>query len=71
MSEVTDWVPCTTPPVRAGKYDIQRRDALGNVVDERRCRWSPQKAAFMHPKGWKMAIIETQDYWRGLASPGV
>lgn len=67
MSKVTEWIPCTTPPVRKGAYDVQRRNMDGSVKDEIRAIWKPGKRRFEHRKGWHIAVIDTQDYWRGLA----
>lgn len=66
MCELTDWIPCTIPPVRAGDYDVQRRNMDGSIKDERRCKWSRKRGRFEHNMGWPIAIIDTQDYWRGL-----
>ena len=71
MSKVTDWIPCTTQPSRAGFYDLKRRTAHGEKLDVRRVKWSKKRREFTHKKGWPIPVIDTQDFWRGLKTAAI
>jgi hypothetical protein len=62
---LTDWIPCTTPPIRDGWYDVERRSFDKVVYHAERVRYAG---------GWDrdssitgMPVWVSQDYWRGVA----
>jgi hypothetical protein len=65
MSQVTEWIPCTTPPVRDGWYEIQQCYHSGR----------PTGAVFMKrysDGGWDfggLVVWVFCDKWRGLSEP--
>jgi hypothetical protein len=63
MTEVTDWIPCWTPPVREGWYEVQRVSTHPNVCYE------PEMVEFKAGR-WdtmgKTTVWVHVDRWRGL-----
>lgn len=67
--ELTDWIPCSTPPVRTGWYHVERRLNNGRPV------FRAERVFFEKKKngGWdresctsNLAIWVSTDYWRGI-----
>jgi hypothetical protein len=63
---LTEWIPCTTPPVRDGWYDLERRLSDGSVI--RRA----ERVRFANGE-WdrescdsKTGVWVGMDYWRGV-----
>lgn len=61
---VTDWYPCTVKPKRKGFYEVKRMRLDGTTLDHKRHYFGVK---WKNGNGWISAIIETQDFWRGLA----
>jgi hypothetical protein len=62
---LSNWIPCTTPPVRDGWYDVHRNMNLPLSQPIERVRF--------HNGSWdrescksKVAIWSGYDYWRGV-----
>jgi hypothetical protein len=65
--ELTDWIPCKTPPVRDGWYDVARNflhygSALHPVE---RVRYENGEWDWLACES-KIAIWVGNDYWRGV-----
>lgn len=65
MIELTPWFPCTTPPVREGWYDVQRKWADQDLVRAERIRFK-DGAWDRDSCESKLAIWVSYDYWRGV-----
>jgi hypothetical protein len=63
MSDVTDWIPCWTPPVREGWYEVQRSSTNPFV------QYEPELVEFLAGK-WdtkgKIPVWIHVDRWRGM-----
>jgi hypothetical protein len=64
---VTDWIPCTTPPVRDGWYDVERFNFFDQI-------WKTERVRFCVEAGWDrrssdsgIVVWASSDYWRGVA----
>jgi hypothetical protein len=64
---LTEWIPCTAPPVRYGWYEVRRQ-----LSDGRYLLWA-ERVGF-GPFGWiwdntdsKMPVWVSYDFWRGVA----
>jgi hypothetical protein len=63
---LTDWMPCTTPPVRDGWYDVQRRLSDGSFIQPaERVRFANGKWDRMASES-KASVWTSMDYWRGV-----
>lgn len=63
---LTDWMPCTTPPVREGWYDLERRLGDGSVIQlAERVRFANGEWDHMASES-KRSIWTSMDYWRGV-----
>jgi hypothetical protein len=63
---LTDWIPCTTPPVHDGWYDVQRKGFFGTLLR------GVERVRFQYGS-WdqescksKIAVWTDVDYWRGV-----
>jgi hypothetical protein len=63
---LTDWIPCKTPPIRDGWYDLERRLNDGSVIQR------AERVRFANGE-WDRESCESKigvwvgtDYWRGV-----
>lgn len=67
--ELTDFMPCTTPPVRDGWYDLERRLNDGSVIKSvERVRFQDGSWDRLSCES-QMAVWVGMDYWRGVTKP--
>jgi hypothetical protein len=64
---LTDWISCTTPPVREGEYEIQMTYANGTAFQVRRYYWRLGDFRLSERDMIRAPVIYSQDKWRGLA----
>jgi hypothetical protein len=64
--EVTDWMPMSMTPVRAGCYEVERRWSDGTVYDVKRYWWNGSRFVLSDGSDFRAPIIDCQDVWRGL-----
>jgi hypothetical protein len=62
---ITDWLPCTTQPVREGWYDVEMIAMNGADEKLRRYYWRDGRFMLNDQDPWGAPIIVTQDRWRG------
>jgi hypothetical protein len=63
---LTEWMPCTTAPVREGWYDVQRRLLCGSAIAPvERVRFASSKWDWRASES-KMSVWVGMDYWRGV-----
>jgi hypothetical protein len=66
---LTDWMPCTTAPVREGWYDLERRLNDGSVIQPaERVRFAKGEWD-RHSCESKISVWVGMDYWRGVTNP--
>lgn len=65
--ELTEWISCTTPPIREGWYDIEMIFANGANDKIRRYYWKLGDFRLSDRDMLRAPIIYEQDRWRGLA----
>lgn len=66
---LTDWYPCTTPPVRDGWYDLSRRLNDGSCIQPvERVRFVNGEWDWKASKS-KISVWVGMDYWRGVTNP--
>lgn len=65
---LTDWIPCTTPPVRVGEYEVQL--AGNDVSSGRRALWKNGVWTWVHSSsacgGPNDVILRAKWMWRGV-----
>ena len=66
MEALTDWYPCTIKPQREGCYEVKRVKLDGTVLDQKRAYFGSLFDG-RRRESWSIAVIDTQDFWRGLA----
>lgn len=64
--ELTPWFSCTIKPQREGCYEVKRVRLNGMVLDQKRAYFGSTFDG-RRRQTWSIAIIDTQDFWRGLA----
>jgi hypothetical protein len=64
--KLTPWIPCITPPIRDGWYDLERRLNAGSVIQP------AERVRFANGE-WDRESCESKigvwvgtDYWRGV-----
>lgn len=64
--QLTDWIPCKTPPVRDGWYDLERRLNDGSVIQAaERVRFANGEWD-RHSSKSEIGVWVGMDYWRGV-----
>lgn len=64
--QLTDWIPCKTPPVRDGWYDLERRLNDGSVIQAaERVRFANGEWD-RHSSKSEIGVWVGVDYWRGV-----
>lgn len=63
--QLTDWMPCATPPIREGWYEIEMIYANGATDKIRRYYWRLGDFRLSDREMIRAPVIYTQDRWRG------
>lgn len=67
--QVTDWIPCETPPIREGWYEVEMIAMNGARQKIRRYFWGFGNFRLGEDCLLRAPVIENQDRWRGLTQP--
>jgi hypothetical protein len=69
-NQVTDWMPMSMSPVRAGLYEIELRCEDGTAYGIKRYYWwNGSRFVLSDDSEIGAPIIDCQDVWRGLKEP--
>jgi hypothetical protein len=63
---LTEWIPCATPPIREGWYDVEIIYQNGADEKNRRYYWKLGDFRLSDRDMLRAPIIYEQDRWRGL-----